>query len=176
MAPAPITPQGLAVAGDTASFTDRGQTSQFTATLTLSNGTAQDQTRAALWSSSNPAVASVSTTGFVTSQSTGAAVISATFQGLSGTRTANVSIACQVNNTGRITFGNRSATATQSVVWDGATLGTLAPGQDSPVVTAAAGIAHSLSFLVTGTTRNACNTSNPILSQCSVQTITCTGG
>ena len=91
----PTTPtptvSAVSVSGNT-SFTDRGQTSQFTATAILSNGLMQDQTRAAAWSSSNTAVASVSLTGLVTSIGSGMAQVSATYQGVSGTKTVNVTV------------------------------------------------------------------------------------
>src|SRR5712671_1200399 len=110
-APAPVVLTSLTVGGNGA-FTDRAQTTQFTATALFSNGMSQDQTRAASWASSNAAVATVSSTGLVVSQGGGAAVISAGFQSgvqaVSGSRTVNVTIACEINNTATVTFENRS--------------------------------------------------------------------
>lgn len=64
---------------------------QFTATATLTGGGTQDVTQTSTWSSSNTAVASVSTTGFVTPLSAGSATISAS----SGGTTGQISITVQ---------------------------------------------------------------------------------
>jgi hypothetical protein len=63
-----------------------GTTTQLTATALYSNGTHQDVTTQASWSSSNTAVVatSITTPGLVTSLSSGTATISATFQKVSG--------------------------------------------------------------------------------------------
>lgn len=89
--PTQITVRSVTVSGN-ASFTDGGQTSQFTATAMLSNGLMQDQTRAAAWLSSNTAVATIDRTGLVTSIRNGQTQISATYQSVSGTKTVNVTV------------------------------------------------------------------------------------
>jgi hypothetical protein len=61
-----------------------GQTSQLSAKATLANGTIQDVTATATWSSSNTAVATVTVTGLITLLQPGAATIKATYQGVSG--------------------------------------------------------------------------------------------
>jgi len=61
-----------------------GQTSQLTAKATLSNGTIQDVTALSTWSSSNPAVATVTSGGLLRVTQLGAADITATYQGMSG--------------------------------------------------------------------------------------------
>src|SRR5579872_6709753 len=63
-----------------------GQSSQLTATATLANGTTQNVTTQASWSSSNTAVATVGTTGLLTvvSLALGSAQITATYQSASG--------------------------------------------------------------------------------------------
>jgi carboxypeptidase family protein/Big-like domain-containing protein len=73
------TPQPLPVLAVTgqASLSARGQTSQLTATVTNPDGTTSDVTTVAKWSSSNPAVAQVSSSGLVTAFSAGVTVISA---------------------------------------------------------------------------------------------------
>jgi len=73
----------LTVSGQ-ASITAVGQTSQLTATLTNPDGTTSDVTTVAKWSSSNTAVAQVSSSGLVTAFSAGATVISATLTNASG--------------------------------------------------------------------------------------------
>ena len=75
----------LIVVTGTAALTDKGQTSQLTATATLSDGTAQNVTNSALWQSSIPATAAVSNTGLVTALAIGTPTITATHQGKSGT-------------------------------------------------------------------------------------------
>lgn len=171
---APVTVSSLIVAGNT-TFTDAGQQAQLSATITLSNGTPQDQTLAAQWSSSDVAVATVSSSGLVTAARSGAATITAAFQGVTGTKVANVTISCQVNNTATVTIGNRSASASHDVIWDGIGLGTLGPGQNSNPIVAAAGVPHTLSARIANTSRLACATSTPILAQCSTPVITCSG-
>jgi hypothetical protein len=63
-----------------------GQTSQLTATATLSNGTSQNVTTQATWSSSNPAVATITAGGLLTvvSLAFGSATITAIYQSQSG--------------------------------------------------------------------------------------------
>ena len=62
-----------------------GQTSQLTATATLSNGTMQDVTTQATWSSSSTDAATVTSGGLLKVLTlTSCAVITATYQGMSG--------------------------------------------------------------------------------------------
>jgi hypothetical protein len=85
------TVSGVVVAGNGA-FTSKNQTSQLTATANLSDSTSQDVTSTATWSSSNQAVATVSSTGLVTAVSFGTATISATYQGAQGSLAAIVTL------------------------------------------------------------------------------------
>jgi Bacterial Ig-like domain (group 2) len=173
-APTPVTPTSLTISGNL-TFTDKNQTSQLTSTLTLSNGTKQDQTLATTWSSSNIAVATVNSTGVATSVSSGTTSISATFQGMTDTKPAVITIACQLNNTASVYFGNRSTATTQDVIWDGSRVAAnLTPGQTTtnPVI-AVAGLAHTLQFIVSSTGKAACSQSSPILVQCSTPLWTC---
>lgn len=73
----------LAVIG--ASSLTVGQTSQFTAMASLSNGTIQEVTNQTSWQSSNPSIATVSASGLMTALTTGSTTITATYQGKSGT-------------------------------------------------------------------------------------------
>jgi hypothetical protein len=61
-----------------------GGTAQFSAAATLTDGTSQPVTTQAAWSSSNPAIASVSLSGLVTGVGAGDADITAAYQGVSG--------------------------------------------------------------------------------------------
>jgi hypothetical protein len=61
-----------------------GQTSQLAANATLSNGTSQDVTTQAMWSSSDTRVATVTSAGLLKVLTLGCADISATYQGMSG--------------------------------------------------------------------------------------------
>ena len=61
-----------------------GETSQLTARI-ISNGTTQDVTTQATWSSSNTAIATVSATGLLKVLQLGGATITATYQSVSGT-------------------------------------------------------------------------------------------
>jgi uncharacterized protein YjdB len=64
------------------------QTQQFVATATLSDNTTSNVTTSVNWSSSNPAIATVTNTGLVTAISAGNATITAT----SGTVTGNTTV------------------------------------------------------------------------------------
>ncbi len=61
-----------------------GQTSQLTAKVTLSNGTTQDVTTQATWSSSDTAVATVTSGGLLKTLQLGTADITAAYQNLTG--------------------------------------------------------------------------------------------
>jgi uncharacterized protein YjdB len=68
-----------------------GQASQLTATELVSNGTTKDITSTAAWASSNPGVATVSSSGLVKAVALGAATITATDAGTAGTFVVAVS-------------------------------------------------------------------------------------
>jgi trimeric autotransporter adhesin len=76
-----------------------GTTKQFTATGTFSDSSQQDITSAVLWTSSTPAVATVSAQGLATSLATGTTTVKATFGGVSGSTTLTVSTAHLVSIT-----------------------------------------------------------------------------
>ena len=101
----PTTPTitGVTVNGTTA-FTSRGATAQFSAMVTLSNGTSEDRTSTAAWQTSNSSVASVSSSGVVTAQGSGDADISAAIGTVSGARGISVRI---VNRTPDPAAGQR---------------------------------------------------------------------
>jgi hypothetical protein len=61
-----------------------GDSSQFTATAAMSNATTQTITNQASWQSSNGAIATVSSTGFVTAVAPGEADIRASYQNVTG--------------------------------------------------------------------------------------------
>lgn len=97
---------------------------------------------------------------------------------INGTNTLNFTFAtpaCQRNNTAMIQFGNRSATASHDIIWDGALIFTLKPGETSSFITTAAGVPHTLRFRVSGTSRLACNDSSPVLTQCDREGTSCSG-
>ena len=77
----PTTVSTVAVAGTAPAV---GATSQFTATATLMNGTTQDVTSLATWSSSNSSEATVSTSGLVAGIGAGTVTIQATYQSVTG--------------------------------------------------------------------------------------------
>ena len=79
---------------------------------------------------------------------------------------------CQSNQTATVTFGNRS-NSTYTVVFDGATVATLGPGQDSPRQVVAANVAHTLDFFISNTNRRACTTSMPVYTICADRITTC---
>ena len=61
-----------------------GKTDQFTATGTLSDKSTADLTSGVTWASSDPAVASISTTGLASGLAPGSSAISATLNGVTG--------------------------------------------------------------------------------------------
>src|SRR5438093_7826694 len=73
----------IAVSGNSPAL---GDTSQFTATATLSTGTTQDVTGQATWQSSDEAVATVSSAGVVRSMAAGDADITATYSDVRGSQ------------------------------------------------------------------------------------------
>jgi hypothetical protein len=84
--------------------------------------------------------------------------------------------ACQSNNTAWVTFGNRSTTTAQDVIWDGVrTASGIQPGQNSPEFSVAAGVPHTLLFRVANSTRSACSQGSPVIAQCERRLLTCTG-
>lgn len=68
-----------------------GQTAQFTATANLSDGTTQNVTQQAMWESSNPAVATVSSSGLVSFVAAGDVDIRATYRSVTGSTRITVS-------------------------------------------------------------------------------------
>lgn len=89
--PAAPTLVSIALTGDNALAV--GDLTQLVATGTYSDASTQDLTTRAAWTSATPAKATVGAygTGVVTAVATGTSVISATHQGVSGTRTVTVS-------------------------------------------------------------------------------------
>src|SRR5581483_4054157 len=86
----PVTVRSIVVAGNNA-LVAPNQTTQLTATAMLSNSTVQSVTSQAAWDSSNTSIVSVSTSGLLTANGFGSADVHATYQGVSGTLTVNVS-------------------------------------------------------------------------------------
>ena len=70
-----------------------GATGQLTATGSYSDGSSQDLTTSATWSSSNPAVATVNSAGLATGKSNGSATIAAASGSITGTAPITVTIA-----------------------------------------------------------------------------------
>ena len=89
---------GVVVTGNGA-FTSKNQTSQLTAMANLSDSTSQNVSNTATWSSSIPAVASVSSTGLVTAVSFGKTTITASYQGAQGSLSAIVTLKSTVTVT-----------------------------------------------------------------------------
>ena len=84
------TVSSIAVSGNSPAL---GDTSQFTATATLSTGSTQDVTAQATWQSSDAAVATVSSAGIVRSMAAGEADITATYSGVRGSQHVRVAAA-----------------------------------------------------------------------------------
>jgi hypothetical protein len=87
-----VTATGLSVSPSAPTVSIQG-TQQMTATATFSDGTTQDVTTVATWSSSAPTVASVSATGLVNGLSAGTSDIGAAFQQVHGSTPVTVTAA-----------------------------------------------------------------------------------
>lgn len=79
---------------------------------------------------------------------------------------------CEVNDTAEVKFRNDSDTITMEVVWDGAVLATLDPGETSDDFTQNVG-EHTCVFRNANTHENACAIAYPNLAQCTVHTYFC---
>lgn len=86
-----LTVTSLRLQGDL--MVSEGSTSQLSAIATMSNGTTQNVTNQATWTSSNAMIATISGTGLLTGMGSGTADITATFRGQSGRGTAEVASA-----------------------------------------------------------------------------------
>jgi hypothetical protein len=74
--------------------------------------------------------------------------------------------ACQTNGTGLVVFENLSATnSSYDVIWDGATVATIGPGQNSRTFLYPAG-QHMLTYKVTNSSTIACATATTTLAAC----------
>ncbi len=67
-----------------------GQTAQLTATASFSDGTTQDITQSAVWTTSSSAIVSIPAPGTIAAVSTGSAAVTATWNSMSGVSTINV--------------------------------------------------------------------------------------
>jgi hypothetical protein len=94
-APATVTSISITGAQPMGSF-------QLTATAHRSDNTSEDATATAAWQSSNPQVAAVSTSGFVSVLMDGSADLTATYQGVTGTMHATVSVPATYTITGTV--------------------------------------------------------------------------
>jgi hypothetical protein len=79
---------------------------------------------------------------------------------------------CEVNNTAKIRFSNRSSNKTYTIVWDGVNKTSLGPGETSEYYTESAD-QHTLQFKYSNSSTEACTLSSPTLAQCSQQEIYC---
>lgn len=95
VAPPPVT--SLAISGATSA--DRFQ---LTATARLSDGGSQNVTNLAEWTSSNPQIASVSATGFVTVVATGETEVRAVYRGISTSQRLTVTASTLFTLTGTV--------------------------------------------------------------------------
>ena len=81
---------------------------------------------------------------------------------------------CEKNKTAQVKFQNKTGSSqTYSVVWDGSLITTLSPGSESAFYTVAAG-QHTLHFLISNSSNEACTESTPVLLECSSMNYWCT--
>ncbi len=103
-----------------------GATQQFTATATYSDGSTGDVSGTANWTSSNPAVITVSPSGLATGVAAGSAAITASMSGISGNEalsvTARVASAIAISpNPGSIVMGATQQFTATATYKDGST-------------------------------------------------------
>ena len=171
---ATVTPTSFVIGGNLA-LTDRGQQSQLSATLVFSDGSRQDQTLATTWAAGNTGIATINSSGLLTAVTSGNLQVTATHSTFTDTKTVNVAVACELNNTALVRFENRSAGTSYDIVWNGIRFATgLTPGQSTDRMTVAAGVAHTLRFQIANSSALACNQASPVLAQCSNQIYWCT--
>ena len=89
---APVAPTVSSVAVTGSSSFSAAGTSQFTATVTLSNGTTEDRTSTANWQTDNTTVATVSSQGLVTVRASGDTAVTATVSDVRGSMGISVRI------------------------------------------------------------------------------------
>jgi hypothetical protein len=157
--PTPSPPAVTAVA-ITGTFTlpAAGQTSQLVATATFANGTSQVVTNQAKWLSSNPTVATVTTTGLVEALTYGTAIVTATFQGANDSGTVTIALNMTGTWKGTATDSVESAQLASVLTQPGTTIsgtaslvdtsGTQASGSFSGTVS---NTGSTVNFTVTGT-------------------------
>jgi trimeric autotransporter adhesin len=103
-----------------------GSSQQFRATATLSNGATQDLSSLVSWSSSDPSVATISTSGILTALGTGTVTVSATTAGITGStsvrieRIVSLTVAA-ANTTGTATLGDTLQFVATGTLSDGTT-------------------------------------------------------
>ena len=106
----------VATAGNAPSTMFPGETRQFVATATQSNGTTTDVTNLATWQSSAPTLATVSPSGLVTAAAEGGADITATYSGVRGVLHTDVQSTCTVSlNPSAASFTAFGGTGTATV-------------------------------------------------------------
>ena len=91
--------QSIAVTATSLSIA-QGTTDQFTATGTYSNGSMQNLTSQATWTSSNTAVATISASGLATSAAAGSTTIQASLSGINGSAQLTVTLPTSLPNYG----------------------------------------------------------------------------
>src|ERR1700730_18048169 len=96
-APQAKTLQSIAVTPASPSIA-KGTTEQFTATGTYSDGSTQNLTSQATWSSSSPSVATVSTAGVANAVATGSTTIEASLNGMNGSTGLTVTTAATLQS------------------------------------------------------------------------------
>lgn len=108
-----LTTKAITISG-TGDIRGRGKTLQLKAIATLSDGSTQDQTGTATWTSTNVAVATINSAGLVTSIALGTTTISATVGGIAGSVTVNVIplvVAFEAISAGALVGGNNAGVA-----------------------------------------------------------------
>jgi len=154
--PAPPAVTSVAITG-TLALPAVGQTSQLVATAAFADGTSQVVTNQATWLSSNPTVATVTTSGLVAALTYGTAVVTATYRSVAGIGTVTITLNMTGTWKGTVSDSSGSADLTSVLTQAGATIsgtstlvytsGTQASGSFNGMVS---NTGSTVSFIVTG--------------------------
>src|SRR5579864_1389514 len=144
--PSPPAVTSVTVTG-TVALPAPGLTSQLVATATFADGTSQVVTNQATWQSSNPTVATVTTTGLVAALTYGTATVTAAFRGVNGS--ATVAITLNMTGTWKGTASDSAGSAAITSVLT--QTGTVISGTASLVYTSGTQATGSFSGTVSNT-------------------------
>jgi hypothetical protein len=159
--PAQKTLTGLSISGSTS--LNVGQTAQYTATATYSDGSSQSMTTGPTWSTSNGSLATITQSGVLTAQATGTVTVQAVYQTLTAQLSVNISttpppgssVTIYVNPAGH-DFNPGTAANPVRTIWVGVSLADQAnaSGNDAVVSIAPGTYREAITLAAVNTTKS----------------------